>query len=153
MGEGNENLVYSSPWDFKSSLTCRKILHGTFHLYFPSDRKVCCGFSSPLKLHRLVRVQAATFGSSGKHTNHYITKATCFMLYSHTNSKSKVATTPHTSFYFSICKSQLAQSVIISVKTMSARTFLTAFFLVNFIHENVHSEPVVCVPSVQLHVS
>jgi hypothetical protein len=30
MGEGNENLVYTSPWDFKSSFTCRKILwHGT----------------------------------------------------------------------------------------------------------------------------
>jgi hypothetical protein len=36
VGEGNENLVYSSPWDFNRSLTCRKILrHGnssfTFH--------------------------------------------------------------------------------------------------------------------------
>jgi hypothetical protein len=30
MGEGNENSVYSSPWDFKTSLTCLKILrHGT----------------------------------------------------------------------------------------------------------------------------
>jgi hypothetical protein len=30
MDEGNENLVYSSPWDFKRPLTCRKILrHGT----------------------------------------------------------------------------------------------------------------------------
>jgi hypothetical protein len=30
MGEGNENLVYPPLWDFKSSLTCRKILrHGT----------------------------------------------------------------------------------------------------------------------------
>jgi hypothetical protein len=29
MGEGNENLVYLSPWDFKNSFTCRKILrHG-----------------------------------------------------------------------------------------------------------------------------
>jgi hypothetical protein len=26
MGEGNENFVYSYPWDFKSFLTCRKIL-------------------------------------------------------------------------------------------------------------------------------
>jgi hypothetical protein len=26
MDEENENLVYSSPWDFKRSLTCRKIL-------------------------------------------------------------------------------------------------------------------------------
>jgi hypothetical protein len=30
MGEGNENLVSSSPWDFKSSFTSRKMLrHGT----------------------------------------------------------------------------------------------------------------------------
>jgi hypothetical protein len=29
MDEGNENLVYLSPWDFKRSLTCRNILrHG-----------------------------------------------------------------------------------------------------------------------------
>jgi hypothetical protein len=29
MGEENENLVYPSPWDFKSSLICHKILrHG-----------------------------------------------------------------------------------------------------------------------------
>jgi hypothetical protein len=42
---GNDNFVYSSLWDFKSSFTCRKILrHGTFPLYFPSERKVCCGF-------------------------------------------------------------------------------------------------------------
>jgi hypothetical protein len=26
---------------------------GTFPLYFPSKRKVCCGFLSPLKIHRL----------------------------------------------------------------------------------------------------
>jgi hypothetical protein len=30
MDKGNENLVYSSPWDVKRSLTCHKILrHGT----------------------------------------------------------------------------------------------------------------------------
>jgi hypothetical protein len=51
------NFVYSSLSDFKSSFTCRKILrHGTFPLYFPSERKVCCGFLSPLKIHRLGRV-------------------------------------------------------------------------------------------------
>jgi hypothetical protein len=54
---GNENFVYSSLWDFKSSLTRRKILrHGTFPLYFPSERKVYCGILSPLKIHRLGRV-------------------------------------------------------------------------------------------------
>jgi hypothetical protein len=55
---GNDNFVYSSLWDFKSSFTCRKILrHGTFPLYFPSERKVCCGFLSPLKIHRLGRAR------------------------------------------------------------------------------------------------
>jgi hypothetical protein len=54
---GNYKFVYSSLWDFKSSFTCRKILrHGTSPLYFPSERKVCCGFLSPLKIHRLGRV-------------------------------------------------------------------------------------------------
>jgi hypothetical protein len=39
------NFVYSSLWNFKSSFTWRKILrHRTFPLYFPSERKVCCGF-------------------------------------------------------------------------------------------------------------
>jgi hypothetical protein len=38
VGEGNDDLVYPSPWDFKSSFTCRKILrHGT--LGFTSQRK------------------------------------------------------------------------------------------------------------------
>jgi hypothetical protein len=38
MDEGNENLVYLFPWDFKRSLTCHKILrHGTY------------GFTSHLK--------------------------------------------------------------------------------------------------------
>jgi hypothetical protein len=54
---GSGNFVYSSLWDFKSSFICRKILrHGIFPLYFPSERKVCCGFLSPLKIHRLGRV-------------------------------------------------------------------------------------------------
>jgi hypothetical protein len=54
MCEGNENLFYPSPWDFKSSLTCHKILrHGTFQLYFPSERNMCCGSSLPLKVHSL----------------------------------------------------------------------------------------------------
>jgi hypothetical protein len=54
---GNDNFVSSSLWDFKSSFICRKILrHGTFPLYFPSERKVCCGFLSPLHIHRIGRV-------------------------------------------------------------------------------------------------
>jgi hypothetical protein len=77
MGEGNENLVYPYPWDFKSSFTCRKILrHGTFRLYFPFERKVCCGFLSPLKIITLAGFELAAFGSKGKHTNHYTTKTT-----------------------------------------------------------------------------
>jgi hypothetical protein len=38
MGEGNENLVYPSPWDFKRYFTCRKIL-----------RRGTSGFTSHLK--------------------------------------------------------------------------------------------------------
>jgi hypothetical protein len=39
MGEGNENLVYLSPWDLEIYFTCRKVLRrGTFRLYFPSKR-------------------------------------------------------------------------------------------------------------------
>jgi hypothetical protein len=54
---GNDNFVYSCLWDFKSSFTCHKILqHGTFPFYFPSERKVCCGFVLPLKIHRLGQV-------------------------------------------------------------------------------------------------
>jgi hypothetical protein len=74
---GNEDFLYSSLWDFNSTFTSRKILrHGTFRIYFPSERKVCCGFLSPLKIHRLGGVRPATFGFSGKHTNHYTAKAT-----------------------------------------------------------------------------
>jgi hypothetical protein len=56
VGESNENLVYSSPWNFKRSFTCRKILlPGTsgFLALLPIWRKVCCGFLSPLEIHRL----------------------------------------------------------------------------------------------------
>jgi hypothetical protein len=42
----------------------------------PIRRKVCCGFLLPLKIHRIGRFEPATFGSSGKHTNHYTTEAT-----------------------------------------------------------------------------
>jgi hypothetical protein len=41
-------------------------------------RKVCCGFLSPLKIHRLGRVRTANFGSSVKHTNHYTNKAALY---------------------------------------------------------------------------
>jgi hypothetical protein len=69
-------------WDFKSSFTCRKILrHGTFPLYFPSKRKVCCGFLSPFKKSiDMAEFEPATFGSSDKHINHYTTNATIISL-------------------------------------------------------------------------
>jgi hypothetical protein len=67
----------SIPVGLKSSFTCRKILRrGTFQLYSPSERKVCCGFVSLLKSIAVVGLEPATFGSSCKHTNHYTTKAT-----------------------------------------------------------------------------
>jgi hypothetical protein len=67
MGEGNENLVYPSPWDFKRSLTRRKILrHGIFGFTSHSNKDVLRIF-----------IEIVTFGSSDKHTNHYTTKATC----------------------------------------------------------------------------
>jgi hypothetical protein len=54
MGERGDIL---SIHPFKISFTRRKVLrHGTFPLYFPSERKVCCGFLSPLKIHHLGRV-------------------------------------------------------------------------------------------------
>jgi hypothetical protein len=37
---------------------------------------VCCGFLSPLKIHHLGRVWTRKLWVSGKHTNHYTTKAT-----------------------------------------------------------------------------
>jgi hypothetical protein len=56
VGKGNENLLYTSLWDFKSSFTCRKIL-GDLRLYFPSERKVCCRFLLLLKIYRLGRAR------------------------------------------------------------------------------------------------
>jgi hypothetical protein len=53
----SENFAYLYLKYLTGSLTCRKILrHGTFPLYFPSERKVCCRFASTLKIHRLGRV-------------------------------------------------------------------------------------------------
>jgi hypothetical protein len=46
----------------------------------PIRRKVCCGFLSPLKCIALAGFEPATFGSSGKNTNHYTAKATMSFL-------------------------------------------------------------------------
>jgi hypothetical protein len=71
------NFVYSPMWDFKSSFTCRKILqHGTYPVYFSSERKVCCGFYRPYKLSPWPSFEPATIGSSGRQTNHYTTNVT-----------------------------------------------------------------------------
>jgi hypothetical protein len=55
MGEGNENLVHPSPWDFKRSLTCPKSYDTGPPALLPIRRKVCRVFVSPLKIHRLGR--------------------------------------------------------------------------------------------------
>jgi hypothetical protein len=49
--------------------------HGTFPLYFPSERKVCCEFLLPLKIHHLGRVRTHNLWVQW-HTNHYTTKVT-----------------------------------------------------------------------------
>jgi hypothetical protein len=68
MGKGDENLVYLSLWYFKRSLTRHKILqHGT------------SGFTSHVKegvLRIFIALKNPSLATSGKHTNHYTTKAT-----------------------------------------------------------------------------
>jgi hypothetical protein len=71
MGEGSENLVYLSLWDFKRSLTCHKILwHGTSGFTSHPKEGVLLIFIT------LAGFKPATFGSSAKHANHYTTNAT-----------------------------------------------------------------------------
>jgi hypothetical protein len=73
VGEGNEDLVYPSPWDFKRSLTCRKILrHGTSGFTSHPKESVVRIFIA------LAGLERATLVSSGKHTNNYTTEATNF---------------------------------------------------------------------------
>jgi hypothetical protein len=76
MGEGNESLVYPSPWDFKGSITCRKILrHGT-SVFTSHPKEGVLRIFIALKSIALAGFKPATFGSSGKHTNQNTTKAT-----------------------------------------------------------------------------
>jgi hypothetical protein len=76
MDEGNDNLVYPSPWNFKISLTCHKILrHGTSGFTSHPKEGVLL-ILSPLKIHRLGRIRTHDLESSGKHTSHYTTEAT-----------------------------------------------------------------------------
>jgi hypothetical protein len=61
MGEGNENLVYSSQWDFKRFLTCRKTLrHGTSGFSSHPKEGVLWIFIV-LKIHRHGRVRTRNF--------------------------------------------------------------------------------------------
>jgi hypothetical protein len=76
----NDNFVYSSLWDFKSSFTCRKILrHGTFPDLLPIREegvlRIFIAFKNPSSW---LGFEPATFGSSGQHTNHYTTKTTLY---------------------------------------------------------------------------
>jgi hypothetical protein len=75
MGERNENLVYTSPWDFKSSFTWCKILrHGTSGFTFHPKGRCVADFYRPKSI-ALAGFKPANFGPSGKHTNHYTIKA------------------------------------------------------------------------------
>jgi hypothetical protein len=74
MGEGNEDLVYPSSWDFKSFFTCRKISrHGTSG-FNSHPKEGVPRILVPLKFIDLAGIEPTTFGSSDKHTNHYTTK-------------------------------------------------------------------------------
>jgi hypothetical protein len=57
-GRKSEDFVYQYLKFLKGSLTCRKILrHGTSGFTsHPKEGVACCGFLSPLKIHRLGRV-------------------------------------------------------------------------------------------------
>jgi hypothetical protein len=78
MGEGNENLVYPSLWDFKISFTCCKILTAwdLLALLPIQEEGVLWIFIALKNPSPWPGSKPVTFGSSGKHTNHYITKAT-----------------------------------------------------------------------------
>jgi hypothetical protein len=72
MGEVNENLVYPSPWDFKRSFTCLKINGMGPPALLPIRRNVCCGYLSPLEIHRLDRVRTRNLWVQWQ--AHYLTK-------------------------------------------------------------------------------
>jgi hypothetical protein len=77
MGEGNENLMYPSPWDFKRSLTYLKILRqGSAGFTFHPKEGVLRIFIALKYPSPFPGTNPRPFGSSGKHTNHYTTEAT-----------------------------------------------------------------------------
>jgi hypothetical protein len=79
MGKENENLVYPSPCDMKRSLTCRKISrNGTSGFTSHLKEGVLRIFIALKKSIALAKFEPVTFGSSGKHNNHYTTKVIRF---------------------------------------------------------------------------
>jgi hypothetical protein len=53
-------------------LTCRKILWHEASL-LPLQRKACCRFLFPLKIHPLAGIEPVNLWSNGKHANYYTT--------------------------------------------------------------------------------
>jgi hypothetical protein len=49
MDEGNEKLVYPSPWDFKGTLTYERSYELVTPALLSIRSKVCCGFFIALK--------------------------------------------------------------------------------------------------------
>jgi hypothetical protein len=82
MDEGNENVVYASPRDFKRSLTCRKILWlGTSGFTSHPKEDLLPIFIALKSPSTLPGSNPRPFWSSGKHSNHYTTKATVWTLH------------------------------------------------------------------------
>jgi hypothetical protein len=77
MDEGNENLVYLSPWDFKRFLCAVKSYDMGPSRFTSHAKEGVLRIFVVLKISiSLAVLEPATFGSSGKHTNNYTTKAT-----------------------------------------------------------------------------
>jgi hypothetical protein len=57
MGEGHENLVYPSPWDFKSSFTYRETLRHETSGFTSHPKEGVLRIFIILKIHRLDRAR------------------------------------------------------------------------------------------------
>jgi hypothetical protein len=66
--DGNESLVYLSPWDLRDILNAVKSYDLWPPALLPNRRKLCCGSLSPWKSIALAGLGSANFGSSCKHT-------------------------------------------------------------------------------------
>jgi hypothetical protein len=83
MGEGNDNLVCPFLWDLKRVLSHAVKSYNMGPSGFTSHLRGRCAvdfFYCPKKSIALAGFETATFGSSGNHTNHCTTKATCRVL-------------------------------------------------------------------------